>query len=164
MSIKQNKIIWPLLCVITIVTTAIGFVIRSARSGLSKDYAMNSAVSRASDLPASPMTPAAVDVSASPQGLSLFGAAEIVRFTVYDAGIRPSVSRTTRGLVEIHMEDRSEQSAGLVVQRESGPVLSQVLRSVNRWRGSLRMRLEPGRYRVFDATRPGNSATLIVQP
>jgi hypothetical protein len=100
----------------------------------------------------------------TPQTPSLYGHAEIVRFIVYAEGIRPSIAYASPGLVQIYVEDLAGISLGLVVRQEVGPVLGQVVRTAGRSRGSVRVRLEPGRYQIYDASRPRNSATLIVQP
>lgn len=74
---------------------------------------------------------------------------------------------TTKGLVAVAIEDHSGGTAGLGVEKEIGNVkvsLGQVVRDLNHWRGRTELRLEPGRYRVFDSSRPDNDAELIVDP
>jgi hypothetical protein len=88
-------------------------------------------------------------------------------FTLYPAGIEPAVQHTTKGLVAVSIEDHSGGTAGLVIEREIASVkvsLGQVIRDLDHWRGRTEMRLEPGRYRVFDSSRPDNDAELIVDP
>ena len=88
-------------------------------------------------------------------------------FTLYPVGIEPASLHTTKGLVSISIEDHSGGTAGLVIERETGNAkvsLGQVTRDLNHWRGGTEMRLEPGRYRVFDSSRPDNDAELIVDP
>jgi hypothetical protein len=92
------------------------------------------------------------------------GAVQIVRFTVYDAGIFPREARVSAGLVALYIEDMSGASAGLVVASESLQTVAQVVPRPQRWRGNARVSLAPGRYTVYDASRPINRATLIVEP
>src|SRR5882672_11314868 len=92
------------------------------------------------------------------------GPAQMVHFTVYDAGIFPSEVRVSAGAVALHLEDMSEGSAGLVVASESLQTVAQVVRRPQRRRDNARVSLVPGRYTVYDASRPGNRATLIVEP
>jgi len=92
------------------------------------------------------------------------GAVQMVRFTVYDAGVFPQKTRVHQGMVAIYMEDVSGNSAGLVVQSEALLRIAQVTRGIGKWRGSTRIPLTAGRYQLFDASRPNNKATLIVEP
>ena len=92
------------------------------------------------------------------------GPAQMVHFTVYDAGIFPREVRVSAGLVALHIEDMSGGSAGLVVANGSLQAVVQVVRRPQRWRDNARVSLVPGRYTVYDASRPMNRATLIVEP
>jgi hypothetical protein len=92
------------------------------------------------------------------------GPAQMVRFTVYDAGIFPREAHAGPGLVALYFEDMSGDSAGLVVASESLQTVAQVVRSPGRWRGKVRVSLLAGRYTVYDASRPTNRATLIIEP
>jgi hypothetical protein len=92
------------------------------------------------------------------------GPAQMVRFTVYDAGIFPREVRVSAGLVSLHIEDMSGGSAGLVVTSEFLQPVAQVIRRSQRWRDKARVSLAPGRYTVYDASQPGHRATLIVEP
>jgi hypothetical protein len=87
----------------------------------------------------------------------------MVRFTVYDAGIFPREARASAGLVALHFEDMSGGSAGLVVVGESLQTVGQVVRRPQRWRDNARISLVPGRYTVYDASRPTHRATLIIE-
>jgi hypothetical protein len=102
----------------------------------------------------------------SQQGLltTARGPAEMVHFTIYDAGIFPREERVSAGVVALHLEDMSGGSAGLVVASESLVTLAQVVRRPGRWRDDAQVSLVPGRYTVYDASRPRNRATLIVEP
>jgi hypothetical protein len=89
----------------------------------------------------------------------------VIVFTLYDAGIEPAVLHTTKGLVAVSIEDHSGRTAGLVIERESGNgkvSIGQVNRNENQWRGRAELRLEPGRYHVFDSSRPDNEAEIVV--
>jgi hypothetical protein len=102
----------------------------------------------------------------SQQGLltTARGPAEMVHFTIYDAGIFPREERVSPGVVALHLEDMSGGSAGLVVASESLVTLAQIVRRPGRWRDNAQVSLVPGRYTVYDASRPRNRATLIVEP
>lgn len=91
----------------------------------------------------------------------------VIVFTLYDAGIEPAALHTTKGLVAISIEDHSGGTAGLVIERETGSErasIGQVNRNENQWRGRAELRLEPGRYHVFDSSRPANDAEIVVDP
>ena len=165
MSKKQRKILWPVLMFIAIGVG--GFVFANTRSGHS---ALPSARVNGSVQPKADRTGAReVDVvkdisSAVPQSDAPRGAEQVVRFTVYDVGIFPREAHASPGWVAIHIEDMSGKSAGLVVQSESRQRLGQIVRGQRQWRGSGRISLRAGRYQVFDASRPANLATLIIEP
>lgn len=105
-------------------------------------------------------------INTNPQQIlpTALGPAQMVHFTVYDAGIFPREVRVSAGLVALHIEDMSGGSAGLVVANESLQAVAQVVRRPERWRDNARVSLVPGRYTVYDASRPANQATLIVEP
>lgn len=91
----------------------------------------------------------------------------VIVFTLYDEGIEPAVLHTTKGLVAVSIEDHSGGTAGLVVEREIGNStvgIGRIDRDQNHWRGRAELRLEPGRYRVFDSSRPANDAEIVVDP
>jgi hypothetical protein len=92
------------------------------------------------------------------------GPVQMVHFTVYDAGIFPREVRVGAGLVGLYIEDMSRSSAGLVLANESLQPLAQIISAPARWRGNTRVSLLPGRYKVYEAGRPTNAATLIVEP
>jgi hypothetical protein len=105
-------------------------------------------------------------VATSPQQLSPveLGPAQMVHFTIYDAGLFPREARVSAGAVALHLEDMSSGSAGLVVANESLQTVAQVVRRPQRWRDNARVSLVPGRYTVYDLSRPANRAILIVEP
>lgn len=109
--------------------------------------------------------PGSGPVNNNPQVLpTVRGPAQMVHFTVYDAGIFPREVRVRAGAVALHIEDMSGGSAGLVVANEALQTVAQVVRRPQRWRDNARVSLVPGRYTVYDASRPMNRATLIVEP
>jgi hypothetical protein len=90
-----------------------------------------------------------------------------IRFTLYDEGILPREVQATKGLVSFAIEDRTRKSEGLVIEREVGNVrvaIGQVKRFQNVWRGRGQVRLVPGRYTIFDSSRPQNRARIVVAP
>ncbi|HEY3103756.1 MAG TPA: hypothetical protein VGJ69_09185 [Pyrinomonadaceae bacterium] len=97
---------------------------------------------------------------------SLRGPIENMRFTLYASGIYPTQTQVKAGNALIAVEDRTHNSSGIAVQRETGQGASEVgrVKTVNQSRGRALLRLEPGRYVVFDITRPANRAELLVEP
>ena len=164
MSKKKKRVLWPVITILSI--AACVFVFGHTRRGL----ATSSAVANAPRLVESGGSGGSLaslvktQNSAALPAAQPFGPIQMVRFTVYAEGIRPSVVHTTRGLVAIYIEDLSTNSAGLIIQNEARLALGQVVRRQGNWRGSSRMLLVPGQYQVYDASRPRNSATLIVEP
>ena len=145
MSVKQQKIFWPVLIVVALSLGAIALASGRKAAHLRRDS-----------------EPVASDTL---QTTSVaIGPAQVVRFTLYDAGIFPREARASAGQVVICIEDVTGNSEGLVVQNEARVVQGQVVRSASQWRGARRMALLPGTYLVFDASRPGNRATLLVEP
>ena len=95
------------------------------------------------------------------------GPVQVVRFTLYDAGIYPREAQVQKGLVAIMIEDLSGGTSGLVVQRVNGNArqsVGNVQRIQSHWRGRQEIQLEPGNYEVFMADRPKNKAQLTVAP
>ncbi len=95
------------------------------------------------------------------------GPVQVVRFTLYDAGIYPRQIRVQKGLVAITIEDLSGGTSGLVVQRVNGnnrQSIGTVSRIEKSSRGREEIQLEPGNYELFMADRPNNKAQLIVEP
>ena len=104
------------------------------------------------------------EITNSQQLITTTGPAQLVRFTVYDAGIFPKEVRVSAGSVVLRLEDMSGASAGLLVTGESLQTMGQVVRRPHHWRENARISLSPGRYTVFDPSRPANRARLIVEP
>lgn len=164
MSRNQKRVLWSGLIILSIAASA--FVFANTRSGRGTT---SSEVNTPKPLDTSgSVDPRAGDVKAlnstMPQGPQLPGPAQMVRFTVYQEGIRPSVVHTTRGLVGIYIADLTGSSAGLIIQNEARLTLGQIVRHAGSLRGSSRLLLVPGRYHIYDASRPISSATLIVEP
>jgi hypothetical protein len=90
-----------------------------------------------------------------------------IRFIVFDAGIHPNELRTTAGLVNIAIEDKTNTSEGLVIRQVVGNQrvdVGVIRRITNHWRGRSQFRLLPGTYEVYDASKPENTASLILVP
>lgn len=95
------------------------------------------------------------------------GPVEAVRFALYDAGILPRERRVSQGRIVISLVDYTGGTGGLIVERmtEQGRELAgQVRRNGAHWRGRHELPLRPGTYRLHDASKPQNFATLIVEP
>jgi hypothetical protein len=92
---------------------------------------------------------------------------QIVRFTLYDAGIYPQEARATSGRLTISIEDLTGAGSGVIVERveETRRVpVGAVNNVVKRLRSRAELNLPIGRYELVDATRPENRASLIVDP
>jgi hypothetical protein len=95
------------------------------------------------------------------------GPVQTVRFALYDAGIYPQEVRAQKGAVSIAMEDLSGGTEGLIVERRAGNAperIAHVPRGQRYGRGKETLELTPGTYEVWDASRPDNRATLIIEP
>jgi hypothetical protein len=102
----------------------------------------------------------------TPAGESKQGPVQVVRFALYDVGIYPAEAYAEKGLVGIVFEDLSGGDSEVVVTRETGAApanVGRVQRLDHNSRGRSDLRLEPGRYEIYVADRPGNRATLIVE-
>jgi hypothetical protein len=109
----------------------------------------------------------------SQQGSTLSGQVPAVgpirnlRFILFDAGIRPGEMRIKAGLVNLHIEDRTNSSQGVTLQRvllsERVP-LGTVQKMADQSRGRNSFRLTPGEYELFDVNRPTTKAVLLVEP
>jgi hypothetical protein len=165
MSKKQKRILWPVLMVIAIGVSGLVFAnTRSGRSAL-PSAGINGSLQPKADRTSAREADIVKEVSSAvPQGAAPRGPVQVVRFTLYDAGIFPREARVSAGQVGINIEDVTGNSVGLVVQNESRQAVGQIVRRLRQWRGGGRIALGPGRYQVFDASRPRNRATLIVEP
>jgi hypothetical protein len=102
--------------------------------------------------------------SAIPQGVSPLGPVQMIRFTVYDSGIFPAEAHAKAGTVAIFLEDVTGSSLGLTVDGAQGLALASIVRDVGRWRGSVRIVLAPGQYRISELGQAGHKAILVVEP
>lgn len=92
---------------------------------------------------------------------------QVLKFSLFDAGISPREACVDQGLVAILIEDYTGGTSGLEVERETGNATERtgrVERAGSHWRGEGEMRLSPGRYRVYMSDRPGNQAVIVVEP
>lgn len=92
---------------------------------------------------------------------------ENIRFTIYDLGIYPQEIEVNARHLGIVFEDRTGRSSGFVVQRiteNTSQEVAQLRMMANRSRTRGEVKLTPGRYRVFDTSRPEIYSTLIVSP
>jgi len=91
------------------------------------------------------------------------GPTQVVRFTVYDAGIFPTEARVKPGSVLIRAEDLTGTAATLLLRTQNNQVLGQIVRGESQLRGSARLTLTAGVYRVCDAGQITKCATLNVE-
>ncbi len=91
------------------------------------------------------------------------GPAQIVRFTIYDAGIFPSEARVRPGSVVIRAEDLSGMANAFVVRKANRQVIGQIIRGESESRGSARLSLAAGAYQICDAGQLTKCATLNVE-
>ena len=152
MSSKHLKVLWPVSLTLAVCLGVWALVAgRPKRTWEHKEIAAPINVS-----------PAPIQNGIGPRALD---PVQNIRFTLYDAGILPRELHLEKGLVSITIEDRTRQSAGLVIEREVGNekiAIGQVQRFANHWRGRGEFRLTPGTYVLSDASRPTNRAKLVV--
>ena len=91
------------------------------------------------------------------------GPTQVVRFTVYDAGIFPTEARVKPGSVLIRAEDLTGTAATLLLRTQNNQVLGQIVRGESQLRGSVRLTLTAGVYRVCDVSQITKCATLNVE-
>jgi hypothetical protein len=166
MSARQKKIVWPILAMLIFVSSLVFAAGRIRYGAASTGNRVDARPENTSGI--STRTGVRVDPGATvvPQGASARGPVQNVRFTLYDAGIYPREIRVKQGAVAIAIEDRTGHTSGLMIERENGNGVSigQVKRFTDHWRGRGQFKVQPGRYRVFDTSRPANQARLIVEP
>ncbi len=115
-------------------------------------------------------TPAEKPAAMTAQGASSNssrGPVQLVRFTLYDVGIVPHQTQAQKGAVTLLFEDLTGGSTGLIIERQTGRTperTGQAERAPRSRYGKQQLRLEPGRYEVYDASRPDNRALLVVEP
>jgi len=99
--------------------------------------------------------------------LSTVGGIRNLRFTLFDAGIRPSEMRIKAGLVNILIEDKTNLSQGVTVRHLLGfdrVVVGVIEKQTNQLRGRNSVRLTGGEYELYDVSKPANKAVLHVDP
>ena len=169
MSNKQKKILWPVLLTVLMSVGALAFVAGRPRSVIGGTEATTVSLPgpvRGAPTESSPAMSASDEVTQA-SIIPKHGPVRVVRFTLYDAGIYPREIRVDKGLVAITIEDLSGGTGGLVVAPEIGSdriQLGVVQRFEHHWRGRSELAMTPGRYVVFDSSRPSNRAKLIVEP
>lgn len=90
-----------------------------------------------------------------------------LRFTLFDAGIRPSEMRIKAGLVNILIEDRTQLAQGVALRRILGServAVGTIQKAVDQSRGRNSFRLVPGEYELYDPKQSANKAVLLVEP
>lgn len=95
------------------------------------------------------------------------GPVRMIRFVLLPDGVYPRQMRVDHGLLNIALEDKTEGSAGLLIESVVGDQrtrVTQISRAEKHWRGRVLVRLTPGRYVVSDASQPSRQAELIVSP
>ena len=91
----------------------------------------------------------------------------MIRFTLFEDGIFPREFHAQKGLINLTLEDNTGTSDGLIVERidsDQRTPIEQVRRSHGQARGRSLLRLGPGSYRLYDASRPANTARLVIEP
>lgn len=94
------------------------------------------------------------------------GPVRMVRFVLMDSGLYPREMRVNQGFINLAVEDETGGSEGLVVERvvESERERITTVRSMtNARRGRELLRFTPGRYIVYDASKPDNKANMFVE-
>jgi hypothetical protein len=170
MSKKQRRVFWPVLLTALVALGVLAFVAgrpRSVIGGTEKTTTASLLRPPPSAITKSSSIESPSDEIAQPTVIPRPGPVHVVRFTLYDAGIYPREVRVDKGLVAITIEDFSGGTGGLIVAPEIGSdriQLGVVQRFEHHWRGRSELALTPGRYVVFDSSRPSNRAKLIVEP
>jgi hypothetical protein len=95
------------------------------------------------------------------------GPTRMIRFTLFRDGIFPRQLRIQAGLINLQIEDKTNSTAGLVIERINGndrSSVGEVRRFTDHWRGRELLRFTPGHYRLYDRSQPRSTADLIVEP
>ncbi len=110
---------------------------------------------------------AAPEISVAAQRRSETGPVQMIRFVVFETGIYPRELTIGKGLVNFALEDRTHSAAALVVERVEGSQVSRVGEihpTVSHSRGRGIIKLTPGRYELYEASRPTNRSVMTVKP
>ena len=89
------------------------------------------------------------------------------RFVLLDTALYPRQMRVNAGLINLLVEDETGISEGLVLERvvnSASERITTIRTTPSVRRGRELRRLTPGQYLVYDASKPGNKANLIVEP
>ena len=166
MSKRQKRVFWPPAILFALALSAYGLAsaarIRVLRTIEIKDESTNTGKVRPTY--GSPITPTS---GSSLQTVSPRGPIQNVRFTFYKAGIYPRELHAKPGNVIIGVENRTGNSLGLVIQRQTDNltvVVGQVPLGLNNLRSRAQFSLVSGRYVVFDGSRPNNRSDLLIEP
>ena len=92
---------------------------------------------------------------------------QMIKFTLFPDGIFPHEVTASAGNLVLAINDKTNGSSGIVVERLSGngsQVVGEVKRKENKSRGRELLKLTPGEYTVRDASNTSNVARLIVEP
>lgn len=98
--------------------------------------------------------------------VSAVGPVRNLRFILFDAGIQPSQMRVKAGLVNISVEDKTNVSEGLTIQRIVGlnsVALGAVQKLADQKRSRNLFTLAPGEYEVYDSSKATHKASLLVE-
>lgn len=94
------------------------------------------------------------------------GPVRMVRFVLMDGGLYPREMRVNQGFINLAVEDETGGSEGLVVDQvveSERERITTVRRITNARRGRELLRFTPGRYIVYDASKPDNKANMFVE-
>jgi hypothetical protein len=158
MSINRKRSIWVAVVVTSVFGSALALAMNRkivADTNPEKTGAPASVSSAGEPKPRAYPTPLPVTSSVGP--------AQMVRFTVYDEGIRPTVAHASPGLVSIYLDDKSTHTPSLLIADAQHPI-GAITRQIGKLRGHNTVTLTPGRYMIYEANRRSNAATLIVAP
>jgi len=144
-----SKCVFAILASLTLI--GIGFVVNAPRQ---------------TDVP-SLTTPAENLASIADPQTSSDGPVRAVRFTLFEAGIRPAEMRIRAGWVNLLVEDRTNGTSDVALQQvlaNERVAVGRIVKNAIRPRGRNAFRLGPGKYQLYDTSRPDNTAVLLVEP
>jgi len=158
-TMSQNKkiLFWSAAAVTSVLASAVALAVNRTIVASLNPEKSTSAASEALMTARKPLA------SASPQLAQSVGPVQMVRFTVYDEGIRPAVAHVSPGLVAIYLDDKSTHAPSLLLANDQHP-LGAINRALGRSRGHSTILLTPGRYSIYEPNRRTNAATLVVAP
>jgi hypothetical protein len=157
MSRNKKTLVWTAVVVTSMLASAVGLAVNRKIAPAIKPVERMSPTAEAL---ISERKPLAV---ASPQLSPAAGPAQMVRFTVYDEGIRPTVAHASPGLVSIYLDDKSTHTPSLLIADAQHPI-GTITRQIGKLRGHSTILLTVGRYTIYEANRRTSAATLLVAP